>query len=133
MQATITDIIKVMESIAPSRIAEEWDNVGLQIGDMNWPVQTVWIALDPTPDVVTEASKNDVDLLITHHPLIFHPLRSINFKNPVSATIQTAIQHKVAIFSAHTNLDNAIDGLNDVLAHRIGLNDLKILGNPKKN
>lgn len=132
MEATITDIIKVMESIAPSRIAEEWDNVGLQIGDMNWPVQTVWIALDPTPDVVTEASKNDVDLLITHHPLIFHSLRSINFKNPVSATIQTAIQHKVAIFSAHTNLDNAIDGLNDVLAHRIGLNDLKILGNPKK-
>lgn len=132
MQATIADIIKVMESLAPGWIAEEWDNVGLQIGDTNWPVQTVWIALDPTPDVVSDASINGVDLLITHHPLIFHPLSSIDFNNPLGSIIQTAVQHQMAIFSAHTNLDNAMDGLNDVLARRIGLDDLKILGNAKK-
>lgn len=127
MQATVADIINVMESIAPSRIAEEWDNVGLQVGDMNWPVQTIWVALDPTPDVVSDASKNGVDLLITHHPLIFRPLRSIHFNHPPGSVIQTAVQHQMAIYSAHTNLDNAKEGLNDVLARRIGLKNLKVL------
>lgn len=132
MQATVTDIINVMESLAPSRIAEEWDNVGLQVGDMDWPVQTIWVALDPTPDVVSDASINGVDLLITHHPLIFHPLRSVNFNHPLGSIIQTAVQNRMAIFSAHTNLDNAMEGLNDVLARHIGLKDLKVLSSDQK-
>ena len=133
MKTTIADIVEVMELFAPSWLAEEWDNAGLQIGDENWPVRTIWIALDPTPDVVKDACKNDVDLLITHHPLIFHPIKSINFSKPLGDIIQMASQHRMAIFSAHTNLDNAIDGLNDVLAYRIGLSELKVLGHAKKN
>jgi dinuclear metal center YbgI/SA1388 family protein len=129
VKATIADIIKVMESIAPSRLAEEWDNVGLQIGDRNRPVQTIRVALDPTPDVIDAASKDGVDLLITHHPLIFHPLKFIDLDSPLGSIIQTAILHRLSIFSAHTNLDSAIDGLNDILAYHIGLNDLKVLGN----
>jgi dinuclear metal center YbgI/SA1388 family protein len=132
VKTTIADIIKVMESIAPSRLAEEWDNVGLQIGDRNRRVQTIRVALDPTPDVVDAASKDGVDLLITHHPLIFHPLKFIDLDSPLGSIIQTAVLHRIAIFSAHTNLDSAIDGLNDILAHRIGLNDLKVLGNAKQ-
>jgi len=132
-KATISDIIEVMELSAPTWLAEEWDNVGLQIGDKNWPVQTIWIALDPTPDVVKDACRNGVDLLITHHPLIFRPLKSINFSKPLGSIIQMASQHQLAIFSAHTNFDNATDGLNDVLARRLGLRNLKVLGHAKKD
>jgi dinuclear metal center YbgI/SA1388 family protein len=128
MEAKIFDIIKAMETIAPYWLAEEWDNVGLQVGEKNWPVRSIWIALDPGPDVVDDACKSDVDLLITHHPLIFHPLSSINLNSAVGSIIQKAIQHRMAIFSAHTNLDNAMDGLNDVLARRIGIKNLKVLG-----
>ena len=133
MKATIADIIKVMESIAPSRLAEEWDNVGLQIGDRNRPVETIRVALDPTPDVVNAASKDGVDLLITHHPLIFHPLKFIDLETPMGFILKTALERRMAIFSAHTNLDNANDGLNDILASRIGLEDLKVLGSAKQN
>ena len=127
MEASIGDIIKAMEIIAPGWLAEEWDNVGLQVGKKNWPVRTVWVALDPAPQVVDDASRNNVDLLITHHPLIFHPLRSIQLDTVEGAIIQTALQAQMAIFSAHTNFDNAADGLNDALARRIGLKDLKVL------
>lgn len=128
MIATVADIVRAMETIAPVNLAEEWDNVGLQIGEKNWPVRTIWIALDPLPNVVTAACNKDVDLLIIHHPLIFQPLRLIDFSTPVGSIISKAIQHKIALFTAHTNLDKAEGGVNDVLAHRIGLKNLQVLG-----
>jgi dinuclear metal center YbgI/SA1388 family protein len=127
MTATVADIIKVMETVAPLRLAEEWDNVGLQVGQLDWPVRSIWVALDPLYDVVDGACRNGVNLLITHHPLIFNPLRCINFKTPVGAVIQAAAGHKLAIFAAHTNFDSAADGINDALAFRIGLADLEVL------
>ena len=132
MVATIADIINAMETIAPTWLAEEWDNVGLQVGQKDWTVRTIWVALDPARDVVIDACQNDVDLLITHHPLIFSPLKSINFNTPVGSIIEMAVRHKTAIFSAHTNLDNTADGLNDLLARRIGLENLKVLGKAKE-
>ncbi len=128
MVATVADIIEVMETLAPIWLAEEWDNVGLQIGQIDWPVRKIWVALDPFPEIVRDASKHDVNLLITHHPLIFKPLRSINLNTAIGSTIQTAVQRKLAIFTAHTNLDNATNGLNEILSHRIGLKNLKVLG-----
>jgi dinuclear metal center YbgI/SA1388 family protein len=129
--ATVADIVKIMETIAPPWLAEKWDNVGLQIGQKEWSVKTVWIALDPSFDVVHDACSHGVDLLITHHPLIFQPLTSINFDTGVGSIIQLAIKHQMAIYSAHTNLDSATDGLNDVLANRIGLKNLRVLGESK--
>lgn len=127
MPSTVADIIKLMENIAPFSIAEKWDNVGLQVGQMDWPVQRVWIALDPVPEVVSAACSKGVDLLITHHPLILQPIKSIHFNSPIGAVIQMASQHRLAVFTAHTNLDNATDGVNDILAYRIGLNSLEVL------
>jgi dinuclear metal center YbgI/SA1388 family protein len=132
MVATIAGIIAAMETLAPLELADKWDNVGLQVGQKERPVRNIWVALDPAPDVVSDASKNDVDLLITHHPLIFKPLRSINFDTPIGSIIEMAIRHKIAIFVAHTNLDNATDGLNEVLARRIGLKNLKVLAKARK-
>ena len=70
MVVKISDIIKAMESLAPFHLAEEWDNVGLQVGQNDWPVKKVWIALDAAPDVVEAACSKDVDLIIAHHPLM---------------------------------------------------------------
>ena len=129
MVSTIADIIKAMEAVAPMRLAEKWDNVGLQLGQADWPVRNIWISLDPTFDVIDKACKDGVDLLITHHPLIFEPLKSIDFKSPIGSIIKMAVQHKMGLFVAHTNLDSAADGINDFLARRIGLKDIKSLKN----
>ena len=94
---------------------------------MDWPVKLIWISLDPVPDVVSVACSKDVDLLITHHPLILQHIKSIHFNSPIGAVIQMASQHRLAVFTAHTNLDNAVDGVNDILAYRIGLKNLEVL------
>jgi dinuclear metal center YbgI/SA1388 family protein len=127
MGATVAQITKILDQLAPPLLAEEWDNVGLQIGDPRLPVQRIWIALDPTPKVVKAACEKNVDLLITHHPLIFRPLKSIDFETPGGSVIQMAAHHQLAIFSAHTNLDIVQDGVNDILAKRLGLRHLAML------
>ena len=130
MSTTVADIIQAMETIAPSSLAEDWDNVGLQVGQKNWPVKKIWVSLDPSLDVVSNACQNDADILITHHPLIFKPLRSIDFGTPTGSIIHMAARHKMAIFTSHTNLDIVAEGLNDVLAEAIGLKRLEVLGKP---
>jgi dinuclear metal center YbgI/SA1388 family protein len=122
-----------MESLAPQALAEEWDNVGLQVGNPAYRVKSIWIALDPTYAVVKAACQKKVDLLITHHPLLFKPLRSLNFNTPVGSIIDLAVQHQLAIFAAHTNLDSALGGINDLLANRIGVYELKPLVTAREN
>ena len=116
-----------MESLAPGELAEPWDNSGLQVGNNDRPVNTVWVALDPAPAVVAAACSHHVDLLITHHPLIFQALKTLDLSTPVGTILDLAIRHRLAIFSAHTNFDSAADGLNDILADKIGLVDTKML------
>ncbi|MBU3947931.1 MAG: Nif3-like dinuclear metal center hexameric protein [Proteobacteria bacterium] len=127
MYVTVGDIVNLIEKIAPSRLAEKWDNSGLQIGKLDWPVKRVLISLDPTPDVIEAACNSKTDLLITHHPMIFNPLKSIDFSSSIGALIYKAAINNLAIFSAHTNLDSAADGINDILVLSIGLKNLKTL------
>lgn len=127
MAPKLTDIIQILDNLAPPFLAEEWDNCGLQLGDPAWSVTKIWVALDPTLQVVEAACAQKVDLLITHHPLIFKPLKSIEFQTPLGAILNLATRKNLAIFAAHTNLDSAAGGLNDLLARRIGLKDLKPL------
>jgi dinuclear metal center YbgI/SA1388 family protein len=127
MGANLGQIIKMIDQLAPGWLAEDWDNAGLQIGDPRLPVRRIWVALDSSPEVVKAACREKVDLLVTHHPLIFRPLKSINFNTPAGAIIQMASQHQLAIFSAHTNFDIVRDGVNDVLAKQLELKNLKIL------
>jgi dinuclear metal center YbgI/SA1388 family protein len=117
-----------MEGIAPSRLSETWDNSGLQVGSRDWPVRRVWTCLDALPEVVSAACQEQIDLLIVHHPLIFKPLKSVDFNSPAGHIIRMAARHQMSIFSAHTNLDSASGGVNEVLAARIGLKDLAVLG-----
>ena len=104
MDATVAQIIEIMDRLVPPWLAEEWDNVGLQIGNPRLPARRIWVALDPGPEVIEAACQHKVDLLITHHPLIFRPLKSIDFDTPGGSIIQKAAQHQLAIFSAHTIL-----------------------------
>lgn len=119
--------MKVLDSVAPPALAEAWDNVGLQVGDPGRTVKNIWIALDPTYPVVKAACRQKIDLLVTHHPLLFKPLQSLNFRTPVGSMIDLAVRHHLAIVAAHTNLDSALGGINDILAGRIGLFNLKPL------
>lgn len=117
----IANIVGIINKIAPMALAEEWDNPGLQIGDHAAEVTRVMVALDPTPDVIDSALKASCQLLVTHHPLIFRPLKSISTATPLGASIQKAIKGGLSILSLHTNYDIASGGLNDLLAAKIGL------------
>lgn len=123
----VTDIVRLMEKMAPPSLAEEWDNCGLQVGAGDWPVRKVWVALDPLFSVMEEAARQQIDLVITHHPLIFKPLHRIDVQNGVGKVIASAITSKTAIYAAHTNLDSVHEGINDLLADKIGLQRLSPL------
>jgi dinuclear metal center YbgI/SA1388 family protein len=129
MAVSLARIIGILEKIAPPALAEQWDNVGLQVGDPRHQVSSVWVALDPSPDVVTGACRAGVGLLVTHHPLIFRPLNRIDTLTPQGAVIAQAVQSRLAIYAMHTNLDAVPAGLNDMLAHRLGLQRVKPLAN----
>jgi dinuclear metal center YbgI/SA1388 family protein len=118
---TVADIMALMEALAPAALAEEWDNVGLQAGSRDWPARKVRLALDPLPAVVEAAARDGVGLLVTHHPLIFRPLRQLDFDTPAGKAVEAAARNQMAIFAAHTNLDSVAGGVNDALAERIGL------------
>ena len=130
MTGTVADIIHILDRLAPPRLAESWDNVGLQLGNLNGPANKVWTALDPLPEVVAKACDNDVDVLVTHHPLFFKPIQRIDSETPLGRIIEMALSHRLAIISAHTNLDRVPGGVNDVLAGRMGLSQLCVLGDP---
>ncbi len=127
MSVTVCDIIRLIEKIAPLRLAEKWDNSGLQVGKLDWLVKRILIALDPTPDVIDFACNTRTELLITHHPMIFNPLKSIDFSSSVGSLIYKAAINNLAIFSAHTNLDSAAGGINDFIALHIGLKNIERL------
>ncbi|BBO67462.1 GTP cyclohydrolase 1 type 2 [Desulfosarcina alkanivorans] len=130
MTGTVAQIIRILDRLAPSRLAESWDNVGLQLGNPAWPVKKIWTALDPLPEVVADACENDVDVLVTHHPLFFKPLQRIDCGTPQGRIVETALSRRLAIISAHTNLDSVPGGVNDILAAKMGLGNLRALGGP---
>ncbi|MEA1967752.1 MAG: Nif3-like dinuclear metal center hexameric protein [Thermodesulfobacteriota bacterium] len=124
MVVTTLDLLNLVDCIAPFSLAEEWDNSGLQAGDFAWPVKKVLVALDISPEVMDEAVKWGADLVLTHHPLMLKPAKSIDFgKMPGSVIFKAAVE-KISIISAHTNLDKAENGLNDLFAQIIGFKNL---------
>jgi dinuclear metal center YbgI/SA1388 family protein len=121
MTVAVADIIAHMAVLAPPRLAEEWDNCGLQVGDLCWPVRRILVALDPLPGVVGEACEAKIDLLITHHPLLMRAVKQIDFGTPTGDIIAKCARHQLAIFAAHTNLDSASGGMNDHFADLLDL------------
>ena len=119
--AKISDLLGIINKIAPASLAEAWDNPGLQVGDPTATVSRIMVALDATPAVIESALLSSCQLLVTHHPLIFKPQKAISAATPLGKSIHTAIRGGLGVVSMHTNYDIAEGGLNDLLAERLGL------------
>jgi len=119
--AKLSDIVGIISKIAAPGLAESWDNSGLQVGDPAAEIRRIMVSLDASPAAVESAITLGCQLLVTHHPLIFKPQKSISFSTTQGRLIHKAISSGLAIVSMHTNYDIAEDGLNDVLASRLGL------------
>lgn len=112
----------MLETVAPTGLALSYDNVGLLIGTER-EIRRVLVALDCTPKVANEAIEKDVDLVLTHHPLFFHPVKRILPDDPDTAVAYRLIRHGVGLYAAHTNLDACAGGVNDALCELLGLVD----------
>lgn len=121
------DIINTMQKIAPPHLAEDWDNSGWQVGDPRAHVKKILLALDVTPEVVDEAEKNGAQLIISHHPLMLKGIKSLRKDNPQGNLLFRLIRAGIGVYAAHTNLDSAKGGVNDVLAEVLGLQGVEVL------
>lgn len=121
------EVIQLFEQFSPKAYAIEGDKIGLQIGRLNKPIENVMITLDVVESVIDEAIENKVDLLIAHHPPIFRPIKKLTTDTVYGKMIEKCIKHDIAVYAAHTNLDVAPDGVNDLLAHALELTNLEVL------
>ena len=130
---TVADILKFMDSIAPPYMKMDWDNCGLLCGRKEKEVHKILVALDPFRNVIQEAIDLGADLIVTHHPLIFrNPLMAVNEDTETGRCVLELMEHGIAAINAHTNLDLAPGGVNDVLAQTLGLQNIEII-NPIEN
>jgi GTP cyclohydrolase I len=120
----LKDIMTVLDDIAPFEAAEEWDNVGLMVGDLESPINSVLVALDPSLEVIRSAKELGIDLILTHHPLFFQPIARIDLQDVLAKKIAMLIMTRINLISLHTNLDKAPGGVADELAKRFDLRDI---------
>ena len=123
----VQEIVDFLETIAPRAMKYDWDNVGLLCGSGKQEVHKILVALDPFENVCREAAQKGADLLVTHHPLIFHAPKSVTDETDVGRSILFLARHGICAVNAHTNLDCAPGGVNDVLAETLGLSDIRVL------
>lgn len=126
--ATIKQVTAALEEMAPVTLAESWDKVGLQVGDLNRPVRKVLLSLDSNDEgVIDEAIRIGADLIIAHHAMIFKPVQTIRTDTPYGRKLGKLLSHNIGVYVAHTNLDIAEGGINDILAGRLHLEQVEIL------
>ena len=124
---TLHEIARALEAWAPPATAQSYDNVGLQVGDPEREVSRAVVALDLTPAVVEEARRLDATLVVTHHPLIFRPLKRVTAQGWSGALALRLAEAGIALYSIHTNLDAAPGGVSFALAEQLGLGDVRFL------
>jgi len=115
-ETTVQDVTSVLDGLAPPALAMDGDIIGLQVGRLDRPVAKVMLALEPSPEVVQLAVHSQCQLLITHHAMLFNPVHCVDTSTARGAAIANALMHGLTVYSAHTNLDIAAGGVNDVLA-----------------
>ena len=127
MFATVGTLADIIENLAPLNYAYKWDNVGLQLGYRGDVINKVLTTLEITDAVLDEAIEKKADMIVTHHPMIFSPLKSITKDDIKGKIIYRAIQNNIAVYAAHTNMDVAPGGLNDYIANRLNIQDVEVL------
>lgn len=125
--ATVSDVLEFVETLAPRSLKMDWDNVGLLCGSKTAEVTKILVALDPFEGVCQEAADIGAQLIATHHPLIFQAPTSITDETSVGRSIQLLCRQGINAINAHTNLDQAPGGVNDVLAEKLGLENVEIV------
>ena len=123
----VQDVINHLEKLSPLAYAEDFDNVGLLVGNNNAKVSGILVTLDTIEAVVDEAIDKNCNLIVSFHPIIFKGLKKLNGNSYVERVVIKAIKHDISIFAIHTALDNAINGVNDMICEKLGLNNRKIL------
>lgn len=124
---TVKDVLNYIDTLAPASMKMDWDNVGLLCGDPDCPVHKILVALDPFESVCYEAYDMGADLIITHHPLIFQAPKSITTQTSVGRSIMFLCEKGISAINAHTNLDCAPGGVNDVLAKTLELDNIEVI------
>lgn len=120
-------IIKSLNEWAPAELAEDFDNVGLLLGNAEQDVQKILVAFDVTPQVVEEAIEEQADLIVCFHPLIFKGLKKLNAAEPTAAMLMKLIKNDIAVFALHTNLDQTENGPNKEICRRLGIENSEVL------
>ena len=123
----LKEIVNLLDNIFKKNIALVGDNVGLQIGNLNWNIKTILITLDVTNNVIDEAIKNNANLIFSHHPLIHSPIQTVTNTSLTGKKIIRLVENEAAVYVAHTNYDMASDGLNSLLAEKLGLKNVSII------
>lgn len=111
------------EKSFPKSLAEEWDNTGLMVGEIDGEIKKVQISLDITDDIIEKAIAEKADLIITHHPMIFRGIKSVTDENRTGKRIIKLLKNGISVYSIHTNLDSAKEGLNQYIAEKLGMKD----------
>jgi len=124
---TVKSICELIEEVAPLALQESYDNAGLLVGNSQMEVTSVLVCIDITEEVLAEAIQKKCNLIISHHPLIFSGLKRLVGQNDVQRCVITAVKNDIAIYAAHTNLDNVLEGVNGKIADKIGLVNRRIL------
>jgi len=130
---TIQDVTNYLESIAPLQYQESYDNAGLIVGNYKNDVSGVLVCLDSTEKIVDEAIERKCNLIVAHHPIVFSGLKKITGKNYVERTVIKAIKNDIAIYAIHTNLDNMLNGVNEIIGRKLGLINTQILSLSSNN
>lgn len=125
--AKVAEIQDYLAHLAPPDLAESWDNTGLLIGDPSQTVEKILTCLTLTPDVAEEAISHKVDLIISHHPILFRPVQQITSASVEGKLLRDLIQANISVYSPHTSYDSAERGINWQLAHLLGLEEIGIL------
>ena len=127
MAGTVMDVYRMIDEFAPFERAEEWDNVGILAGSADAKVEAILCALELNPMVIEEAKRLGANLIVTHHPILFHGRKDLREDDPEGRMLCELVRDGIALIAAHTNFDAARPGVNDALAARLGLRNVEAL------
>ncbi|WP_010236478.1 Nif3-like dinuclear metal center hexameric protein [Clostridium arbusti] len=127
MSLRVKDICSIMEKAAPKRLSENYDNVGLMVGNLDSDISSILVSLDCTLNVIDEAKRKNCNFIFTHHPLLFKKPSSITTETLLGSKIIKLIKNDISLYSSHTNLDSVQGGLNDILVKILGFSNSVVI------
>lgn len=128
----LKELVSSLDEIFHKSLAADWDRVGLQIGNERRDIKKILITLDLDNEAIEEAVGNDADLVISHHPTMFDPIDSVTYSNDTGKKVMRLVENKISAYAAHSNYDIMDEGLSDILAQKLGLKNIKSIGDHKK-